>query len=108
VLNVAERLVHYGIHIDITERDVDRLKKDLRRQVEEKARRSAPQLKKVRAAGIARENAELSGRKISTYVESGTELAQQLDLELAVLGDQRVGADPNPHGDSDAEEEEEY
>ena len=32
VLDVAERLVHYGIHIDITERDVDRLKKDLRRQ----------------------------------------------------------------------------
>ena len=60
----------------------------------------------MRAAGIARENAELSGRKISTYVESGTELAQQLDLELAVLGDQRGGADPNPHGDSDTEEEE--
>ena len=106
VLDVAERLVHYGIHMDVTERDVDRLKKDLRRRVEEKARRSAPEWKKVRAAGLARKNAELSGRKTSTYVESGTELALQLDLELAVLGDHRVGADPNPPGDSDSEEEE--
>ena len=73
VLDVAERLVHYGIHVDITERDVDRLQKDLRRRVEERARRSAPQWKKVRAAGLAWKNAELSGRKISTYVESGTE-----------------------------------
>ncbi len=38
-LDVAERLVYYGIHIDISERDVDRLKKDLRRLVEEKVRR---------------------------------------------------------------------
>ena len=106
VLYVAERLVLYGIHMDITERDVERLKKDLRRRVEEKARRSAPQWKKVRAAGLARKNAQLSGRTRCTYVESGTELALQLDLELAVLGDNRVGAEPNPQGDSDSEDEE--